>query len=786
MSRNSSQFNKQNELIRSLRRQLEATERELANQKWLLEQYLKSPSWRLTAPIRWFAKQLRTLRDWVLGRKPATVVAVREAQARQRAASSDDRPGGHKPPLQEEKADADVEASLDLKQFFTDLYRVQLQSFLSSGATLELPHRESPEISVIIVLFNRAELTLACLRSLAENSSQRMELIIVDNNSQDETSLLLDRLRGARIIRNPENRNFLLAVNQAAKEARGEYLLILNNDAQVLPGTLQSALNTVRSAPDIGAVGGRLILLDGTLQEAGSIIWRDGSCLGYGRGDDPFAPMYMFRRDVDYCSGAFLLTPRAVWEKLGGFDQNFKPAYYEETDYCSRLWEHDLRVVYDPNSVLLHYEFASSNSVNEATDMQQEHQRIFSARHQLLLATHLAPDLNSILPARMKDAGKKRVLFIDDRIPHTWLGSGFPRARTIALTLLKQNCFVTFYPLSQFNEGWASAYADMPLEIEFMMGYGPLLLEPFLRNRPHYYDTILISRPHNMKILKPILDAHSDWFERVNIIYDAEAIFVTREITFQQLSGRPLSPEEAAALLQEEVDLASAANCVAAVSEPDAEQFRKHGMEDVRVIGHALAPMPTPRKFDERNGFLFVGAIHEEGSPNGDSVIWFLEEIYPRIQAALGPNIPLIIAGVNQSERVKQLANSAVRITGHVPDLTGLYDTARVFIAPTRYAAGIPHKVHEAAAKGVPIVATPLLAVQLGWEDGDPFLVGGDAEAFAQKCIELHRNRDLWEKLRQAGIDRVRQECSIETFEASVEDCLTRPKEYGINVGMDR
>src|SRR5262249_1916395 len=154
--------------------------------------------------------------------------------------------------------------------------------------------------------------------------------------------------------------HFLLAVNQAAREARGEYLLLLNNDAQLLPGSLAAAIATLESGVDIGAVGARIILLDGMLQEAGSIIWRDGSCLGYGRGDDPFAPMYMFRRDVDYCSGAFLLTPRRVWEQLGGFDEQFKPAYYDETDYCVRLWERGLRVVYEPNAAVLHYEFASS------------------------------------------------------------------------------------------------------------------------------------------------------------------------------------------------------------------------------------------------------------------------------------------------------------------------------------------------------------------------------------------------------------------------------------------
>ncbi|HEY2384776.1 MAG TPA: glycosyltransferase [Terriglobia bacterium] len=758
--------NKQNELIRSLRKQLEATEREVANQKWVFEQFMKSPSWRLTYPIRWLAKQLRTLRDWITGKpqQPQNVpAAIQEDEI-------DDVPA--------------VEASAELKDFLTGLYKVQLQSFLASGKPFQLPHSASPEISVLVVLFNRAELTLACLRSLAENFSSPMEIIVVDNASRDETPQLLDQLRGVRIIRNPENRNFLLAVNQAAREARGEFLLILNNDAQVLPGTLQSALRTIRSANDIGAVGGRLILLDGSLQEAGSIIWRDGSCLGYGRGDSPFAPMYMFRRDVDYCSGAFLLTARKIWEQLGGFDERFKPAYYEETDYCTRLWEKGFRVVYDPNSVLLHYEFASSDSATSATDLQRAHQQIFVARHQKLLASHHKADLNSILAARMKSNAKKRILFIDDQVPHTWLGSGFPRARAILEALLKQNCFVTFYPFSAFDESWASVQSEMPDEVEFMMGYGPALLEPFLRNRRVYYHAIFISRPHNMKLLQPVLDAHPDWFENIDIIYDAEAIFVTREITFRQLSGSPLSAQEAEALLQDEVDLAGSADCVVAVSRSDADEFRRYGSKRVHVIGHSLEPCPTPRPFADRHGFLFVGAIHEEASPNGDSMIWFLEQVLPRLREALGTDVPVTIAGVNKSERIRKACGAFVRITGHVPDLTEFYDKARVFIAPTRYAAGIPHKVHEAAARGLPIVATPLLASQLGWRDGDPFLVAGDAASFAAKCIELYTDSILWTKLRNAGLERIQRECSREVFEEYVAMLSGETKEARTPTGM--
>jgi GT2 family glycosyltransferase len=739
---------KQNELIQSLKNQLAAKERELENQKWVFEQFMKSPSWRMTYPIRWLAAQLRALRNWIMGRQETAAEA-------------------HAPAGVPEIEIVEPDPPLDLKGFFTNLHRVQLESFLASGSALALPPVKNPDISVILVLFNRAELTFACLRSLSEDTAVSLETIIVDNASQDETLQLLDRLQNARIIRNPENRNFLLAANQAAREAKGKYLLILNNDAQVLPGTLRSALKTIQGAPDIGAVGGRVILLDGTLQEAGSIMWRDGSCLGYGRGDNPVAPMYMFRRDVDYCSGAFLLTPRHVWEKLNGFDEQFKPLYYEETDYCARLWERGLRVVYDPYSVLVHYEFGSSTSTTSATDLQREHQQIFVSRHAALLESHYAPGVNSILPARMKPRGERRILFIDDRVPHAWLGSGFPRARAILLALLKENCFVTFYPFSVFEEAWTSVYSDMPAEVEFMMGYGPALLEAFLRIRFSYYDTIFISRPHNMKILKSVIDAHKDWFQAIDIIYDAEAIFVTREVTFRELSGAPLSASESDALFQEEVELASAADRVIAVSASDGDTFRRHGMKAVQIVGHCVDCDPTPRTFSDRSGFLFVGAIHEEASPNGDSVIWFLEEILPKIRTALG-DVPVILAGVNKSERIKQLATQGVTIAGHVADLTGFYDAARVFIAPTRYAAGIPHKVHEAAARGLPIVATPLLASQLGWADQDPFLVAGTAEAFASNCIQLYTDSALWTKLRTSGLNRAQAECSPESFERSV------------------
>jgi glycosyltransferase involved in cell wall biosynthesis len=475
-----------------------------------------------------------------------------------------------------------------------------------------------------------------------------------------------------------------------------------------------------------------------------------------------------------------------VWKEAGGFDEIFTPAYYEETDYCTRLWKRGLRVVYEPNAVLLHYEFASSDSTKSAMDLQRDHQRVFANRHAGLLSSHYLPDINNILPARLKKRGKRHVLYIDDRVPHTWLGSGFPRSRAILHTLLRHDCLVTFYPLAVLEEDWTSVYSDMPAEVEFMMGYGPALLEPFLRNRQRYYDTIFVSRPHNMKLLKSVLDAHPEWFADTRVIYDAEAVFVAREITLRELRGTPLTEEEIEALLQEEMKLAAAADCVISVAESERPHFEKHGIDRVQVLGHSIPPAPTSRAFHQRTGFLFVGAIHEEASPNGDSVIWFLEEVFPRIQAELGADIPFTIAGVNTSERVRQLAGPLVRITGHLPDLTARYDEARVFVAPTRYAAGIPHKVHEAAARGLPVVATPLLASQLGWKDGSVFLTGEGADTFARRCIELYVSETLWTKLRDAALEQIRTECSQEAFEKQVKEILTAGSARLADVGMDR
>jgi GT2 family glycosyltransferase len=661
-------------------------------------------------------------------------------------------------------------ANEPVKAAATALSTVKLDAFLSSGAELALPAWERPEVSVLVVAFNRAELTLECLMSLCAQGFPALEVVIVDNASTDRTRDLLGRLRGATILRNDANSHFLGGANQAARHARGRHLLFLNNDVRLLPGSIASALRTLQRSPSIGAVGGRLILLDGTLQEAGSIVWRDGSCQGYGRGADPASPAGMFVRDVDFCSGAFLLTPRSLFEAAGGFDPAFAPAYGEEADYCLTLWEKGHRVVYDPDAAAVHYEFASSAAPEDAIALQARNRETLRRKHAASLQDHHPPEASRTLLARRHDDRSRRVLFVDDRVPHAAFGSGSPRTSQIVSSLLQLGYFVTFYPLTEPFDTWPRIRTALPREVEVMVGYGAARFTDFLAERRGYYDVLLVSRPHNMSFVNDLASASPEHLAGLEVVYDAEAIYALREVAAGRLRGVAISGRKEQALLAEELDLARIAHRVIAVSDGEAERFRSRGLPHVHVLGHALSPRPTPRAFADREGLLFVGSVHEDTSPNADSLRWFIGEVWPLIEDGIAP-ARFDVVGENRAAGTRWPA-AGVSLLGPLDDLTQTYDSHRVFVAPTRFAAGLPHKVHEAAARGVPVVATPLLAQQLGWRDGVELLAAESARAFAEACLRLYNDASLWSSLRANALARLERDCSPALFRRSLQAVL--------------
>jgi GT2 family glycosyltransferase len=730
----------------------------LARQKAIIARVENSWSWAITAPLRGVAEMLRRIKQ-IYRRQGAGQLP--SSSASQGLPDSN----GH---LQARTKDA--------RQHFLASNAFQLRLFLESGSLLSFPPADKPKVSILLVLYNQAALTYACLRSILETVHLPYEVVVVDNASSDETVQLLSRSQNAKILSNNSNLHFLRGCNQALQHLQGEYLLFLNNDACLMPGALEAAVRTLENTKGAGAVGGRIVTFDGRLQEAGSLVWPDGSCLGYGRGADPSDPEYTFRRDVDFCSGAFLLTRRELFVQGNGFDTAYAPAYYEDADYCLRLRKMGYRVIYEPGAVIVHYEYGSSSS-EKVVDLMTRNQKIFREKHSEILEKRPEYGAANVLLARYADLSRPRVLYVDDWVPHYALGAGFPRANEVVRAMVRAGANVTVFPTAYLAETWETAYRDIPREAELILGATVEQLADFLSRRAHVYNLLWVSRPHNMQAVRKIQETSPELFRGLRVVYDAEAIFALREQTSAALRGEYWAPALLEKKIAEEVKLAETADSIVSVSAAETEHFRRaFGAERTRVLGHAIRPDPTTCKFEERRDILFVGAIHGLPSPNGDSVLWFCKEIWPLLVAGLKavPTPDFVMVGPNGAQEIADLATEHIKIYGQQPSLRPFYDSARIFIAPTRFAAGLPLKVVEAAANGVPVVASGLVAKQLGWVHGKQLLVADTPEEFARCCVRLFSEKDLWLELRAAALQSVAEEYGRNTFDSVVAAELAR------------
>ena len=216
-------------------------------------------------------------------------------------------------------------------------------------------------------VYNNIKLTIECLTSILSNTKRiSYEIIVIDNGSTDRTREVLLKVRNIKYLRNRENLEFVLSCNRAAEEARGEFLLFLNNDVQVTEDWLYPLVATFLKEENVGAVGPKVVYPNGRLQEAGARINQDGSAQMIGLFDDPELPRYNYLREVEYCSGTCLLVRTKVFRKLGGFNIDLAPAYYEDSDLCFRLRSKGMRVLYNPRSVVVHYLSATLNMTEPA------------------------------------------------------------------------------------------------------------------------------------------------------------------------------------------------------------------------------------------------------------------------------------------------------------------------------------------------------------------------------------------------------------------------------------
>jgi O-antigen biosynthesis protein len=627
---------------------------------------------------------------------------------------------------------------------------------LSSIRPLQFPVYEQPLISIVIPVYNKIEYTFHCLASVLQNSSEvPYEVIVVDDCSSDKTQKVLAKISGIKVIRNAKNGGFIYSCNAGAAAARGEYLLMLNNDTEPQAGWLAALLNTFTDFPDAGMVGAKLLFGNGTLQEAGGIVWRDGSAWNYGRGSDPNRPEYSYCRAVDYCSGACLLLPRADYLALGQFDSHYAPAYYEDTDLAFKVRQAGKQVYYQPNARIVHFE-GISNGTDTGGGVKAyqiaNHQK-FLARWTSVLLTHRPP---GFLPEWEKERTVyKRVLVMDARVLMPDNDSGSLRMFNVLKVLQDLGYKVSFMPINlQYDERYTPMMQALGIECWYLP-YQSSIEQHFVQYGASY-DVVILSRAD---IAEPAIDLALKHSPNARLIFDTVDLHFLRERRSAQLSGS--KSEAAAAELRrlQELGIARKAHTTLVVSPVEVELFKKEAPDvKVALLSNIHSVHGCAKPWAERRNILFIGTF--EHPPNIDAMHYFIDEVLPLLLQKQR-DIKLSIIGAHAPSSLLAKAGPHVEFLGFVPDIAPMFASVRLSIAPLRYGAGVKGKLNSSMSYGVPVVASPIAAEGMGLTHEKDVLIADTPAAFADAIVRAYNDAALWQRLSQASLANIESNFSF-------------------------
>jgi len=616
------------------------------------------------------------------------------------------------------------------------------------------------EVSIVIPVYNQVDFTHECLAAVQQHSGEiPYEVIVVDDASTDATSEVVGKIPGILYLPLESNSGFIASCNRGAAAARGNYLVFLNNDTTVTEGWLSALRETFEIEPKAGLVGSKLVYPDGRLQEAGGIIWRDGSGWNRGKFQDPSKPEFNYLREVDYCSAASLMIPAALFAELGGFDPKYAPAYYEDTDLAFKVVRSGRKVLYQPLSVVLHHEgITSGTDTSAGTKQYQEVNRAtFTTVWSAVLADK--PENGDLVSYESAKPGKKRILVVDHHLPMPDRDSGSLRMFQILSILRQLGHHVTFLP---DNLADISPYGDELRKrgVEVVHYPHTKSVRDYLQHEGAALDVVILSRCDFAR--KHIGDVRQH-APQSRIVFDTVDLHFLREERQAAMTDDPEVRQSAAEKRRLEYELVDRADETWVVSPTERDLIRMARPEKSVEVVSNIVPVPgSALPFQDRRDLLFIGSFQHP--PNTDAVLFFARDIFPHVQKELGA-IRFYVIGDKAPPPLIALADENIIVTGLQPDVRPYFDSVKLSIAPLRYGAGVKGKINQSMGFGVPVVATLVAVEGMGLTDHENVLIADTPHEFARAVAELYTSHSLWDRISQAGIEKTRALYSREAAE---------------------